>query len=677
MADRFVIAAGGNWSAAGTWSATDGGAGGAGVPGAGDNACCSNLSGNLVADATSGQVCLDLDFTRGTGYTGTFSSTDTARPITISGSVKFSGGMTLTYSSRVTMNATSGTKTITSNGKTFPGGLTFNGAGGTFQLADNLTMSNNSQQSSLIQLLAGSFDPNGKKVTFNGNGGAGGVSGNAITFFDWEVSNASAFTTCQLAVNVTVTGTLKLLGASDAGAIRMASSVRGTPRTLTVNAVDAASNRVEFMDIAFAGAAAPYATGARIGNCQGNSGITFTAAVTLTWANDVSGNWAIAANWSGSRAGPPLAQDTAVVNKAFSAGRTITIDSGGTMGKDIDLSACTGNPNFAVNNAMDFFGTFKQSAAMTNSGTGSFIASGRGSQTIRSNGVTWARPLTINGPGGTYTLEDALASSASLTLAAGGFNDAGFNVSATTWTNTGAATRSVVRSGLWSLSASGSVISVATTGLTSTDTGTIKLTDASASTKTIAGGGGTFNDLWLSGAGTGVYQFTGSNVFGTLRADASRNIQFTAGTTTTSNSFSWDGCTIGSITAASHTLAKAGGGKVNCSGMTISRSTATPGTTFFALGSTNGGNNSGWTFGAGMDCSAGSFAIAGQAAGLSAQRRGTLAAGALAIAASDANLDLVRLVAGVRSSEPPAPRARPEDAARQRPSQTSRRRPAQ
>ena len=54
--------------------------------------------------------------------------------------------------------------------------------------------------------------------------------------------------------------------------------------------------------------------------------------------------------------------------------------------------------------------------------------------------------------------------------------------------------------------------------------------------------------------------------------------------------------TVGSITAAGHTLAKAGGGSITCDFMIISRSTATPANTWNATNSTDNGNNSGWNF---------------------------------------------------------------------------------
>ncbi len=55
--------------------------------------------------------------------------------------------------------------------------------------------------------------------------------------------------------------------------------------------------------------------------------------------------------------------------------------------------------------------------------------------------------------------------------------------------------------------------------------------------------------------------------------------------------------TIGSITAATHTLSKAASGVVDCDYLSVSQSIATGGATFFAGdNSTDGGSNTGWIF---------------------------------------------------------------------------------
>lgn len=61
----------------------------------------------------------------------------------------------------ITFAATSGTKTITSNGIAFATGLTFNGVGGTWQLLDNLTTSTNN----ILTLTAGTIDLNNNTLS--------------------------------------------------------------------------------------------------------------------------------------------------------------------------------------------------------------------------------------------------------------------------------------------------------------------------------------------------------------------------------------------------------------------------------------------------------------------------------------------------------------------------------
>jgi hypothetical protein len=134
-----------------------------------------------------------------------------------------------------------------------------------------------------------------------------------------------------------------------------------------------------------------------------------------------------------------------------------------------------------------------------------------------------------------------------------------------------------------------------------TGTGYIKMTGATA--KTFVGGGSTFNCV-LQQAGAGQLTITGSSSFADLQATTAgrpSTILFTASTTTTFTSFTLSGTvgnlvTIGSVTAASHTLSKSSG-YVNVGYLSISRSTATGGAVWYAgTTSTDGGNNLGWLF---------------------------------------------------------------------------------
>lgn len=83
---------------------------------------------------SAGDTVKSVDFT---GYAGTLGATSTA---TVYGDLKLSTGMTLTTSANaLALGATSGTQTITSNGKTMDFPLTISG-GGTITCADALTL---------------------------------------------------------------------------------------------------------------------------------------------------------------------------------------------------------------------------------------------------------------------------------------------------------------------------------------------------------------------------------------------------------------------------------------------------------------------------------------------------------------------------------------------------------
>jgi hypothetical protein len=105
-----------------------------------------------------GAYVTDLNFT---GYAGTLAAT--GGPIRISGNLTLSSGMTLNASiSSWTFDSTSGTKTITSNGRPFLSTIIFNGVAGSWQMADNLT-----QTASLIPgltLTNGTFSTNGHSI---------------------------------------------------------------------------------------------------------------------------------------------------------------------------------------------------------------------------------------------------------------------------------------------------------------------------------------------------------------------------------------------------------------------------------------------------------------------------------------------------------------------------------
>lgn len=128
--------------------------------------------------------------------------------------------------------------------------------------------------------------------------------------------------------NQTVNGTLTVSGQSSASRIMFLSDVTGTTRTLTVAAVSTLTD-VDFRDISVAGVSSPW-SGTRLGDCGGNSNITFPAAKTVYWNGTTGGAWS-GNFWATSSGGAvnivnfPLAQDTAIIDDTgLNTGSSIT-----------------------------------------------------------------------------------------------------------------------------------------------------------------------------------------------------------------------------------------------------------------------------------------------------------------------------------------------------------------
>lgn len=110
-------------------------------------------------NTTGSNSIINLDFT---GFAGSWGQDLGDATLRIMGNLTLASGMTVASSTdAVVFGATSGTKTITTNGVTFDRSLTFNGVGGTWQLVDNLT----STSGKTATLTNGTLDLNGKTLT--------------------------------------------------------------------------------------------------------------------------------------------------------------------------------------------------------------------------------------------------------------------------------------------------------------------------------------------------------------------------------------------------------------------------------------------------------------------------------------------------------------------------------
>lgn len=618
MADRYWVGGTASWDAtAGTkWALTSGGAGGQAVPTSADDVFFNAASGAVTVTVSGTRTCNSLTFTGFTGTVagasipiidfhgnvalqsgisvstinfrkfGTSSATFLSNGNSISslgvdnatGSLALSDAMVSASSITITrgtfttnnfnvtatslVSSNSNTRTINLGSST----VTLSGSGSVVQFGTTTGMTFNAGTSTIV--LSSSTSPNLNvaatgltfyNVSFTGaNATQQQVSG-ANTFNNLSVTGRSIAGIKPFIVgsNQTISGTLTLsAGTSAPCRTFVQSDAIGTTRTLTCAAVSSLTD-IDFRDITIAGAAAPV-SGTRLGDCKGNSGVTFPAAKTVYWNLGVSADWGgtTGARWATSSGGSPavanfpLAQDTAVIESTSPpSGSTITINAAYNIGT-INMSARTSNTMTlaaAAAGSAAIYSNWINGTGTTLLNAGTFTFAGRGSQTITSAGRTFTQPITVNSPGGSVTLQDAYnsssLSSAAIVLTAGTLDANGYNVtigsggvafsSGTTLAKTVA-----IGSGTWSLGNSTAWNVTTPTNLIVNGTGTISILNSTARSFI---GGGIQTYPTLNQGGTGTLTVTGSNKFAGLTNTAIGRIQFTGGTTNEFTSFTING----------------------------------------------------------------------------------------------------------------------------------------
>jgi hypothetical protein len=320
--------------------------------------------------------------------------------------VTLSGDVTFTTSTNLTFDA--GTSSIVQTAT----GPNFNGGGQTFY------------DVSLTSTAAGTHTIN-QSNTFNSL---------SIT-----APSSAGLRQVALTADQTITGTLTAAGATAVRRIMLRSSAVGTTRTLTVGTLSA--DDCDFRDITIAGTAAG-GSPTRAGDCGGNSGVTFPAPKTVYWNLAGTQNW-FSDGWATTSGGVPatnnfpLAQDTAVFDDTGSAG---TVGLGTCNIGTIDMSARTTAMTIGTNGAPFVYGNLTIGSNVTIASTSNGITfSGRSTQTITSNGVSSARPITIDCGPGTVQLADALelTSARTLSQSSGTFDAVSYNVTAVNTTQAG------------------------------------------------------------------------------------------------------------------------------------------------------------------------------------------------------------------------------------------------
>jgi hypothetical protein len=402
-------------------------------------------------------------------------------------------------------------------------------------------------------------NPNQNTYTINGQ--------NTFNNLSMAAGSSSGVRNYAFSADQTINGTFTCSAGANA-AIRtfVQSNTLGTTRTLTCAAVSLTD--VDFRDITIAGVAAP-ATGTRIGDCKGNSGITFTAAANKYWNLAGNNNWS-ATGWAlSSGASPavdnfPLAQDTCIFESTSpGTGATTTINQAYNIGT-IDMSARTTNTMTLATGSTTpaIYGNWINGTGTTLTGTGTLTFAGRGTQTITSAGKTFTQPLLVMAVGGEVLLNSALQTNGGLSILIGAFRGNGYNLTTIAYLLSNSSdTRTLdIGSGTWTSLGSGTNAFSCnpSTGATVTGTGTISLTSGSA--KTFAGGGIAYTNITLNQGGNGALTISGNNTFKTISSTAAGSTNITLGTTTQRITTSWTAAgTAGSILTVQGTSAASPG----------------------------------------------------------------------------------------------------------------------
>lgn len=426
-------------------------------------------------------------------------------------------------------------------------------------------------------------------------------------------------TTSSLAVanNFTVTGAFSFPGSADASArVRVYSSTAGTQRNITVGA-SYLLNNVDFIDIVALGAAGIW-NGTNLGDGKNNANINFPAGVNKYWNKAAGGNFNSNDAWASTSGGTPsasvfpLAQDTAVFEATgLNSGATVNLWTGYLYGT-IDMSARTSNTMTlsSIGGYYDIVGDWINGTGttLTSSSTLYLRLIGRiDEQTITSAGVAFPSNTIIYvgfvGPGNSYlTFLDnfSMGGTSSIESSTGIINLNGYTCSVGSCNPTSSTL--IFNGGTLQLTGSGTVFnpSGSLTTTPGTGAGTISLT--SASSKTFAGGSRVFN-CTLNQGGAGELTITGSNTFTNITNSISpASIKFSASASNTFTDFSLAGTagnlvTVGSTSSTRTNLSKTSG-VVSGNYLSISNTNATGGATWYAVNSTDGGNNLGWQFAA-------------------------------------------------------------------------------
>jgi hypothetical protein len=541
------------------------------------------------------------DITFAGGYSGTWTGRTNAQ--NVSGNITLSPGMTYGASTgTLSLTGSSGTQTITTNGRTWDGPINVNTTGATVQLADALAMGTRS-----LALTAGTFDGGGYSIT--GSAPITMVTG-PVTARNINTARAVTHTSGALTFGANnTTGAYTF----NAGTLDLA-GYQLNPSTFTSNG-----------------------TGVRIlafgtGNitCTGAGGTLFNSVSSTNLT--VTGTPVVNIPYSGATATAiaafPATEAQSISFNIQAGTYALTMIDANRAYRNVNFTGFSGTLGALGATGVKIYGSLTLSSTMTLTpiaNTLTFAGTSTGN-TITTAGKVIGYKLAFDGVGGSWILQDALTISGAtcnIRHYNGTLDLNGKTLTLAPETNsyyTDPGTKNITFNG-GTIIATNDFNNATPTGFTTTaGTGVGKISIQKATGFTFTGGGSTYN-CTISNDGAGVLVINGNNAIQTLTttvgnitlsggntittiANAVQPVTFTFPISTTQTITNWNisgtagnlVTIISSALGTPATLSKSGG-TVSADYLSIRDSAATGGAAWYAgANSVNATGNSGWIF---------------------------------------------------------------------------------
>jgi hypothetical protein len=555
MASRFWVTGGtGNWNDTSNWSATSGGASGASVPGSSDTA-------TLNASSGSGTVTLDISpdiqTLTCTGFTGTLAFGTNTISLNSTGTI-YTGATTMTVTGTpqiICTNSGSASRTITTGVVTEANSISFRITAGTGSVGftTNQTAVRNLDFTDGVNPtgFSGAFGNASNTIygDFKASTGMTRTAGTGLLTFaatsgTKTINTAGVTFDCPFTFNG-VGGTWQLQAALTSGATRGLTLTNGTfdlnGYTATFGTFSSTNSNVRTLAFGSTGKIVLMATSGTIFTTGTITNLTVTGTSLVQATNGGAGTRSLTF-------GTGALSEANAINFEITTGSDI-VSLGGTGGaaKNVNFTGFSGTID--IPSTKTIYGNFDAGSATSITGTSTVtFAATSGTKTLRTNGLTYGGGFNFNGVGGTWSLQDALTLSATLTLTNGTLTTNGY---ALTLVNGFSSNNANVRT----LNLGASLVTISGTGTPwnipdptnmTLNAGTSSLVfTGTASTTTFQGGSFTYYDITLPTGAANNFQFSGANTFRNVTAinpvSPGRRLIILAGTTTITGTLSCSG----------------------------------------------------------------------------------------------------------------------------------------